>query len=131
MEIKELCRQATLLHDSIVAAGVIEDGDLMGYFIRPKMPLQNAEKMGEMVMHANIVAVIGTTNEDFFGEFGYIMAHWKHADAFIFPINVETPKLLAIRVMRPYDHEEVVQRVTDFMREKRIELSGTPSAPDQ
>jgi hypothetical protein len=59
------------------------------------------------------------------------MAHWKHADVFIFPINVETPKLLAIRVMRPYDHEEIVQQMTDFMREKRIELTGSPRAPDQ
>lgn len=129
MEIRELCRQATTLHNSIVAAGVIEDGELAGHFIKPKVPLQNSEKMSEMVMQANILAVIGTSNEDFFGEFGYLMIHWKHADSFIFPIEVETPKLFVIRVVRPYDHEEVVQQMTDFMREKKIRFAGVTWAP--
>jgi hypothetical protein len=113
-----------MLQRSILAAGIIEDGELVDFFIRPKVPVQSRDKMSEMTMQANILAVIGTSNEDFFGEFGYLMIHWKHADAFIFPIELQTPKILAIQVIRPYDHAQTVQMVMDFLRRNKADMGG-------
>jgi len=113
-----------MLQRSILAAGIIEDGELVDFFIRPKVPVQSRDKMSEMTMQANILAVIGTSNEDFFGEFGYLMIHWKHADAFIFPIELQTPKILAIQVIRPYEHAQTVQMVMDFLHRNKADMGN-------
>jgi hypothetical protein len=129
MNDKELCREAASVYPGILAAWIIKDGEVSSYFFKPKVPMQNPAKVNEMVMQANILGVIGASNEDFFGEFGYLMFHWKHADVFIFPTEVDTPKLLVIRVVRPYDHEEIVQKITDFMMEKRIRTDRVQQEP--
>jgi hypothetical protein len=129
MNDRELCREATTIYPGILAAWIIRDGEVSSYFFKPKVPMQNPAKVNEMVMQANILGIIGASNEDFFGEFGYLMLHWKHADVFIFPIEVETPTLLVIRVVHPYDHEEIVQKITEFMMEKGIETKGVTQEP--
>lgn len=124
MDTRSLCRGVVMLQRSILAAGIIEDGELVDFFIRPKVPVQSRDKMSEMTMQANILAVIGTSNEDFFGEFGYLMIHWKHADAFIFPIELQTPKILAIQVIRPYEHAQTVQMVMDFLHRNKADMGN-------
>lgn len=86
--------------------------------------MQNPAKVSEMIMQANILTIIGANNEDFFGKFGYLMLHWEHADAFIFPIEMETPQMFVVRVVRPYNHEEIAQKVTKFIQEKSVGLRG-------
>lgn len=131
MDTRSLCRGVVMLQRNILAAGIIEDGELVDFFIRPKVPVQSRDKMSEMTMQANILAVIGTSNEDFFGEFGYLMIHWKHADAFIFPIELQTPKILAVQAVRPYDHAQTVQQVKDFLRKSKANMGEGSDDPSQ
>lgn len=108
----DLCREVALLKKNILGTGVVVNGKLVSSYIKPNVPLPNEKRLGQMLMQSHFLTAIAKSNDDFFGRFGYMMVHWDGSDVFFFVLDESLPKLFLIRVVRPYDHEELMEGVS-------------------
>jgi hypothetical protein len=81
-----------------------------------------------MGSQAEIILGVLKTNEETFGKVHYLMSHGDKADMFFFPVWLNGRRMsLAVQVMPPYIHEELIERLRRYIGETMAGTSSTPS----
>lgn len=108
----EQCRELCLLDDNILLAAIIENANLLGVFSKKPMAPPNEQRFKVLRVQAELMVSMAKNNEDYFGEFGYLMFHSRHLDMFLFPVGKSRKlRVMAVAVKQPYDHENIVDKV--------------------
>ena len=108
----EQCRELCLLDDNILLAAIIENANLLGVFSKKPMAPPNEQRFKVLRVQAELMVSMAKNNEDYFGEFGYLMFHSRHLDMFLFPVGKSRKlRVMAVAIKQPYDHENIVNKV--------------------
>ena len=115
----EICREIAELHDNIIAAGIIQNQELIARFSKVKDPPASSERIKLLFAQPEILISICKTNEEFFGNILYLIVCFENSDLVFFPAVLGgTQRMLYVRMERSYRGEEILQKVYEYL-EKR------------
>lgn len=135
----EVCKHIANMHPNILATGVAQNAKFIGSFFKELVWKPKPDRISVMLGQAMLMTGISETNEDFFGKTRVIAVQHDNLHVFMFPVDGRErtptikdgdgrPKLDAIDsccivvmvIMPPYDHEELVGRVLDYLTAANI-----------
>ncbi len=117
MDKRDICKTVVSFHRNILGAVLIEQGDLIASHIKPLTPLPEQDRFRNMILQTHALIAIPQSNEDFFGKVGYLMINHENMDVFIFPLILKYPaRVLAFSIRAPYNHEKLIQRVSNYLK---------------
>jgi hypothetical protein len=112
----ELCHGICQLHDSIIGAGVIDKAKLVAMSAKPGTPIPSEKEFGKLFLQTEIIASIMKMHSDFFGQQKFFTLSYEHSDLYFFVLSrYERTGILAVQIVQPYNHEEIVSRVNEFL----------------
>ena len=121
MNNSQICEGICKLHDSIKGAAVIVHGSMVGMYSKPGTPVPSEERFKKIFQQTEIVSSINRSNEDFYGSLQFFTVHYEDAQLFFFPLDKYAPSrkksILGFKIVQPYSHDEVVLKVSNFLRE--------------
>jgi hypothetical protein len=75
------------------------------------------DEFGKMISQLETVIRTIKSNEDKFGELGFITIHYRYIDGLLFPINDHDT--LVVGVVQPYDRDKVVGKVSALIEREQ------------
>lgn len=115
----ELCEGACNLYGTILGTGIIENANLVAMFARPESPIPDEKKFNTLFLQTEIIASITKSNSDFFGRSRFFSLYFDYFDMYFFPLSrygtSERKGTLAVMVKAPYDHEDLVLKITNHL----------------
>jgi hypothetical protein len=112
----ELCEGICKLHDSIMGAGIIEKARLVAIYTKPSTPIPSEEEFGKLFLQTEIIGSMMKTNIDFFGQPKFFTLSFEQCDLYFFLLSkYGRTGILAVQIVRPYHHEEIVSRVSEYL----------------
>ena len=110
------CKELCMLDENILLAAIIENANLLGVYSKKPMAPPNEQRFKVLRVQAELMVSMAKNNEDYFGEFGYLMFHSKHLDMFLFPAGKSRKlRIVTVAVKQPYDHEGIVESVMAYV----------------
>lgn len=121
----ELCEGVCALHENIMGAAVLQQGVAIAGFSKPVTPLPNEERLKAIFFQTEIIAAIHRSNQDFYGPLLFFTVHFEGSDVLAFPLenHVGEKTILAFKISPPYNHDELVAKVLDYIK-KRVSYEG-------
>ena len=111
-----ICKDIAMLHDNILAAGVIEDQHLVARYTKIKDPQADDQRIKQILAQPEIIVSICKTNEDLFGDLRYMILCFDNSDFVYFPATIGSDtRILYIRMERSYRGEEVMEKVYEYL----------------
>jgi len=112
----EVCKGICDLHGSMIGAGIIEKARLVAMYNRPGTPIPTEEEFGRFFLQTEIIASITKSNVAFFGQARHFTISFENSDMYFFLLSrYARPGVLAIQLVQPYDHEEIINKVDQFL----------------
>ncbi len=102
------CEELVGLNESLVAAFVVSDG-IKGSHIRLDVPVLKEEDAGRISKQTGTVMDIVKSNEQLFGQLGYVLVHHEAVDGMFFPVDGSMTVLVGL--VKPYDPDKIEQVV--------------------
>ena len=115
----DICRDIAMLHDKILAVGVIENQELVARFSKVEDPPASRQRISLLFAQPELLISICRTNEEFFGKMKYLIICFDNSDFVFFPVVLgQALRILYIRMKRSYRGEEIMQKVYDYLEKK-------------
>lgn len=111
-----VCKEVASFHKNILGTSIIKNGELTASYIKPNVPLPNEIKLKKILLQSHFMTAMAKSNEDYFGELGYVMIRWQNSDVFLFALDHSVPELFAFRIVAPYNHERLIRKVSDYFK---------------
>ena len=116
MNEQEICKEITGLHDNILAAGVIEDQQLVARYIKDDFPQPDEERLRLAFARPEIIFSILSIDEDYSGAVGYIIICAEKFDLILFRYGSDRKsRFFYVRTKRNFRAEEILQKVYDYL----------------
>jgi len=117
MNYQELCKAIAGLHTSIEVAMVLSNNKLAASHLKSGGPVPDEDEFHYMISQIEMIVKAIKSNEDKFGDLGFITIHYKYIDGLFFPINnIET---LILGVVQPYEHDALAVKVLRLLARER------------
>ena len=84
-------------------------------YVRPGQWVPDRELLQRLLTQVNIMIGIAYSNEQIYGELGYVMVTHKIADFFFYPLSEN--RIFLVSVNRPYDHARIESRLSEMLSE--------------
>src|SRR5574338_927779 len=97
-----ICENVCNSKDSILAAWMFRDAEIVSSHLKPSFPAPNASELKKFLVQAHLMISMASTNQQMYGRMNYVSGSFEHADYYIFPIAGEDEMLLALACVRPY-----------------------------
>ena len=87
-------------------------------YSKPGTPVPSEEEFGKLFLQTEIIASMAKTNRAFFGRPKHFTMSFENSDL-CFSVLSEYGRrgTLAIQIVQPYQHEEIVSGVGEFLTE--------------
>jgi hypothetical protein len=116
---QQICKEITNLHDNILAAGVVENQQLVGRYIKDNLPQPSEETLRLMFARPEIIFNILGTNDDYFGAVRYLIISSEKFDYILFRYGADRKsRILYVRTKRNFRGEEILQKVYDYLGQR-------------
>lgn len=113
----ELCKAIAELHSSAEVVIVLSKGKLAASHLKSGGPQPDEGEFRKMISQLDKVISTVKSNEDKFGELGFVTVHYQYVDGLFFPIS--DSDTLIIGIMPPYDHDAFVSKVTALVSKQK------------
>ena len=120
MNYNQLCKAAASLHGNIEVAIVLSGGKLVASYLKEGGPMPDEDEFGKMISQLETVIRTIKSNEDKFGELGFITIHYRYIDGLLFPINDHDT--LVVGMVQPYDCDKVVGKVSALIESRKRDV---------
>jgi hypothetical protein len=101
-----------------MGAGIIEKAKLVAIYTKPGTPTPSGEEFGKLFLQTEIIGSIMKTNIDFFGQPKFFALSFEQCDLYFFLLSkYGLTGTLAVQIVPPYRHEEIVSRISEFLIE--------------
>jgi hypothetical protein len=121
MNEQEICKEIAYLHDNILAAGVVENQQLVGRYIKDNLPQPDEERLRLTFARPEIVFSILSTDDDYFGPVRYLIISSEKFDFIVFRYGVDREsRLFYVRTKRNFRGEEILQKIYDYLERRAI-----------
>lgn len=110
----QLCNQLYRSNQAIEAVAMILNDKQIVYKTSKSFPIPDEkDRLMHMLKQAYILVNEPATNEDYFGKVKYVMIHHEMFDVFLFRMDSEPLKILAVAATPgKYDHSELVNLIS-------------------
>lgn len=115
MRLDEFCRRVASVDDKVNTALVMREITPEGAYARPGQWVPDKELLQRLLTQVNIMIGIANSNEQIYGELGYVMVTHKIADFFFYPLSDK--RIFLVSVNRPYDHARIESRLSEMLSE--------------
>jgi hypothetical protein len=113
----QVCKEIAGLHDSIVGTEIVEKGVTIAEHARSG----TLSKLEKLFAQTELYMSVLQVNSEKVGRPHYLMAHNDSIDLFFFPIVVNGRKMiLVVRASVPYIHEEIVNKMREYVGKLRL-----------
>ncbi|HEX2014023.1 MAG TPA: hypothetical protein VLA68_02225 [Nitrososphaera sp.] len=117
MNYSGLCKAVADIHANAEVVIVLSKAKLAASHLKSGGPAPDEKEFRKMISQLDKVITTVKTNEDKFGDLGFVTVHYKYVDGLFFPINDKDT--LIIGIMPPYDHDAFVSRVTALVNKEK------------
>jgi hypothetical protein len=117
MNYQELCKAVAGLHGSIEVAMVLSNDKLVGSHLKSGGPAPDEDEFRQMISQIEMIVRTAKTNEDRFGDLGFITIHYKYIDGLFFPLNDRDT--LIVGVVQPYEHDVLAGKILTLLARKK------------
>ncbi len=114
----DMCKAFAEKDDNILGVGIIEDMKFVARYSKPNssIPIPEGEKLQELVIQSELFVSMAKASTEWFGRFRYITVSFETHDILLFSLpqggkNNNKPRLLGIRVLRPYDMMKILEKL--------------------
>ncbi|MDQ4050059.1 MAG: hypothetical protein M3115_01670 [Thermoproteota archaeon] len=112
MDGTHLCKEITNLHDDIASAEIVEKGVTIASHIKSG----TLTKLERLFSLTELYMSTLQANAEYLGRPHYLLAHNDNTDLFFFSVVVNGRKmLLVVRVFVPYTHDEIVNKMREYV----------------
>jgi hypothetical protein len=116
MDGDHICKEIANLHDNIVSAEIVEKGVTIAAHVKSGTLPKLERLFAQTELYMNTLQA----NTEHLGKPHYLMAHNDSMDLFFFPTVINGRKMiLAIRTSVPYAHEEIVNKLREYVGKLR------------
>jgi hypothetical protein len=116
MDGDHICKEIANLHDNIVSAEIVEKGVTIAAHVKSGTLPKLERLFAQTELYMNTLQA----NTEHLGKPHYLMAHNDSMDLFFFPTVINGRKMiLAIRTSVPYTHEEIVNKLREYVGKLR------------
>ena len=115
MQLSDFCSRVVAIDDKINTALIMREIVPEGAYVRPGQWVPDKELLQRLLTHVNIMVGIAHSNEQIYGELGYIMVTHRMADFFFYPLS--NKRIFLVSVNRPYDHARIESRLSEKLSE--------------
>jgi hypothetical protein len=113
---KEICKEITELHDNILAAGVVEDQQLVAKYARDNMPEPDQERLKLTFARPEIVFSMLNIDADYVGAVRYVIICTERFDLIVFRHGSEREsRFFFVRTKRNYRGEEILHKIFEYL----------------
>ena len=105
------------LHNSIEVAMVLSNDKIVGSHLKSGGPVPDEDEFRHMISQIEMIVRTIKTNEDKFGDLGFITIHYKYIDGLFFPLNDHDT--LIVGVVQPYEHDILTGKISTLLVRKR------------
>lgn len=115
MHLSDFCRRVAAIDDRVNTALVMREIVPEGSYARPGQWVPDRELLQRLLTQVNIMIGMAHSNEQIYGELGYVMVKHKIADFFFYPLSGK--RIFLVSVNRPYDHARIESRLSEMLSE--------------
>jgi hypothetical protein len=116
MDGTHICKEIANLHDNIVSAEIVEKGVTIAAHVKSGTLPKLERLFAQTELYMNTLQA----NIEHLGRPHYLMAHNDSMDLFFFPIVINGRKMvLVVRTSVPYAHEEIVNKLREYVGKLR------------
>lgn len=108
------CESVARRHEQIIIAAMVREGESIGWFVKPGVPVPNESASAIKVVQTEIVTSIIKQNESYLGKISYIHVKQELADVILFPLLDRT--VFCIVLQRPYDLDVITCMVSESLK---------------
>lgn len=108
------CESVARRHEQIIIAAMVKEGESIGWFVKPGVPVPNESASAMKVVQTEIVTSIIKQNESYLGKVSYIHVKQELADVILFPLLDRT--VFCIVLQRPYDLDVITCMVSESLK---------------
>jgi hypothetical protein len=113
---QEISKEIANLHDNILAAGVLENQQLVGRYIKDNLPQPDEERLRLAFARPEIIFGILNTDHDYLGAVRYLIVSFEKYDLILFRHSAEREsRILYVRTKRNFRGEEILQKIYDYL----------------
>lgn len=113
----QICKEIVGLHDGIIGAEIAEKGATVAAHAKSG----SFPKLERLLVQTELYISILQASQEQFGRPHYIMAHNDGIDLYFFPVIINGRKMiLVVRVAVPYEHEQLVGKVREYIGRLRL-----------
>ena len=105
----EIAKEVTEIEANIAGTIIVQKGSLIGSYTRPKMPIPNKEKFGEMFLQAELMISISQKNADVFGKVEAVIIQHGILHVFVIPFADNT--ILALAIQPGYNQQDLMNKI--------------------
>jgi hypothetical protein len=113
-DINILCKEFAESDNNIIIVTLLEHSVAKGWYVKPGVPVPTDSRSELMAAQAHLLVTMVNTNHDYLGELYHIIVSQNMADVILVPID--RPRTLCVLVMRPYDSNEMLKKIKDFIK---------------
>ncbi len=107
-----ICKEIANLHNNIISAEIVEKGITIAAHVKSGTLPKLERLFAQTELYMNTLQA----NTEHLGRPHYLMAHNDSMDLFFFPIVINGRKMvLAVRISVPYTHEEIVDKLREYV----------------
>ncbi len=101
-----------------MGAGIIEKAKLVAMYSKPGTPMPDEQTFQRLFLQTEVIASIAKSNAPLFGDPTFFSLHFEHTDLYFFLLSGQTrSRVLAVEMIQPYSHEEIVSRVGKYLEQ--------------
>src|SRR5690349_13593157 len=83
----QLCFDITTMAPEVIGCWILENGEPIGSYTKPKSPIPNGKRLKIIFIQAAVMAGMPSIHEDLYGRFRAIIIKHKAIDAIIMPFE--------------------------------------------
>jgi hypothetical protein len=113
----QICKEIVGLHDGIVGAEIAEKGATVAAHAKSG----SFPKLERLLVQTELYISILQMGQEQLGRPHYLMAHNDNIDLYFFPVIINGRKMiLVVRVAVPYEHDQLVNKVREYIGKLRL-----------
>ena len=119
MNEQEICKEIANLHDNILAAGIIENQQLVGRYIKDNFPQPDEERLRLMFARPEVIFTILNADSDYVGPVRYLIISSEKFDFIVFRYGADREsRFFYVRTKRNFRGEEILQKIYDYLERR-------------
>ena len=113
MNYHDLCKSVVNLNASVEVAMILSGDKVVGSHLRSGGPTPEEDEFRQMISQIEMIIRTTKTNEDKFGDLGFITIHYKYIDGLFFPLNDR--ETLIVGAVQPYEHDLLTGKILTLL----------------